>query len=495
MEVGRLLGNHYRLERVLGAGGMGVVYLARDERDGRAVAVKVLHEDPDDDPQRRKRFLREAWAVSQLSHPYIVKVYEQGDEADGASWIAMEYLDGTNLGDILERGRLPLRDVVATLVPVARALGAAHRAGFVHRDVKPDNIIVCGDGRPVLVDFGITRTISHRAPNRGTVDQLTRTGVLVGTPEYMSPEQVRGVVLDGRSDQFSLAVVCYEALTGVRPFNGDAAMAVIAAVLTDPVVPVIDLAPEVPREVSDGIARALSKKPDERFASIDAFADLLDGYVPTSVQGIDLRNLPRRGEGASSVGSNTVVDIPTESLREEPTTEPRGDRASLAPSLRTDETTAPTSDRPRSEERPISDDGISEPFARTVVEMGDATAVVEQSLLLEASANSEETQRAPEREPPAQLDDDAVRTVAAPRAHAKPVGPAASEVATPGAARAAPDVSTERFDREFLRHARREVYGPLQQPPGSRSRGRRVAAAAAAVALIALVGIALLALR
>ncbi len=337
MEVGRLLGNRYRLERVLGAGGMGVVYLARDLHDGRAVAVKVLHEDPDDDPQRRKRFLREAWAVSQLSHPYIVKVYEQGDESDGASWIAMEYLDGTNLGDILERGRLPLRDVVATLVPVARALGAAHRAGFVHRDVKPDNIIVCGDGRPVLVDFGITRTISHRAPNRGTVDQLTRTGVLVGTPEYMSPEQVRGIVLDGRSDQFSLAVVCYEALTGVRPFNGDAAMAVIAAVLTDPVVPVIDLAPEVPREVSNGIAKALSKKPDERFASIDAFADLLDGYVPTSVRGIDVRSFAGRAE-VTSVGSNTVVDMPTESLREDHTTEPRGDRASLVPSLRTDET-------------------------------------------------------------------------------------------------------------------------------------------------------------
>ncbi len=489
MEVGRLLGNRYRLERVLGAGGMGVVYLARDLHDGRAVAVKVLHEDPDEDPQRRKRFLREAWAVSQLSHPYIVKVYEQGDESDGASWIAMEYLDGTNLGDILERGRLPLRDVVATLVPVARALGAAHRAGFVHRDVKPDNIIVCGDGRPVLVDFGITRTISHRAPNRGTVDQLTRTGVLVGTPEYMSPEQVRGIVLDGRSDQFSLAVVCYEALTGVRPFNGDAAMAVIAAVLTDPVVPVIDLAPEVPREVSNGIAKALSKKPDERFASIDAFADLLDGYVPTSVRGIDVRSFAGRAE-VTSVGSNTVVDMPTESLREDHTTEPRGDRASLVPSLRTDETAPRVEERPVSNDRPISDDGISEPFARTVIEMGDATAVVDQSLLLEAPKDDDETQRAPEPDHVEVPDDDAVRTVAAPRAAGAP-----RAVAAPGASHAAPDVSTERFDKDFVRHARREVYAPLQQPPVSRSKGRRVAVAAAAVTLLAAVGIALLALR
>jgi serine/threonine protein kinase len=488
MELGRLLGNRYRLERVLGAGGMGVVYLARDERESRPVAVKILHEDPDDDQQRRKRFLREAWAVSQLSHPYIVRVYEQGEEPGGAAWIAMEYLDGTNLGDILDRGRLPLRDVVTTLVPVARALGAAHRAGFVHRDVKPDNILVCGDGRPVLVDFGITRTISHHSPNRGTVDQLTRTGMLVGTPEYMSPEQVRGHVLDGRSDQFSFAVVCYEALTGVRPFTGDAAMAVIAAVLTDPVVPVRELAPEVPREVGNAIEKALSKKPDDRFTTIDAFADLLDGYVPTSVRGIDVRSLGGASAERATVGSATVLDIPSDSLRDEPTTEPHGDRSSLAPSLRTDETPAPPPT-----DRPSSDDESSslERFGRTVVETELPTTVVDQSRLLEAPADA----KAPITDETVPVDDDVARTIAAPRRSPSPAPPAPPQPAQPGAARVAPDVSTERFDPEFVRYARKGDYRPLQQPPATRSRGRRVALAAVAVVLVALVGLTLLALR
>ncbi len=495
MEVGRLLGNRYRLERVLGAGGMGVVYLARDERDGTPVAVKVLHEDPDEDPQRRKRFLREAWAVSQLSHPYIVKVYAQGDEPDGASWIAMEFLDGTSLGDILDRGRLPLRDVVATLVPVARALGAAHRAGFIHRDVKPDNILVCGDGRPVLVDFGITRTISHRAPNHGTVDQLTRTGVLVGTPEYMSPEQVRGSVLDGRSDQFSLAVVVYEALTGARPFNGDTAMAVIAAVLTDPVVPVIDLAPEVPREVSDAVNRALSKKPDERFATIDAFADLLDGYMPTSVRGIDVRGLNPRREAFLTDSSATVVDLVAESLRTEPTTEPRSDRPQRESSPRTDESSPPDTERPPSDER--TGPSTLDRFAHTVVETELPTQLVDQSRLLEGASSGRASLPPPRASlppdeatrPEPELDDESVRTVAAPRVHATPAisSPAA------GAARASSDVETERLDASFVRHARKGVYTPLQAPP--RRKSRQAALVAVAVAVVALFGLALLALR
>ncbi len=331
MEPGRVIAGRYRLERLIGSGGMGSVYLARDERDGRPVAIKVLTPATQDDPQRHKRFLREAWAVSKLSHPSIVQIYERGEEPDGASWMAMEYVDGVSFGAVLDRGALPLHEVAHVIVPVARALATAHRAGFVHRDVKPDNILVRGNGTPVLVDFGITRRIQHHAVNHGTVDQLTRTGMLVGTPEYMSPEQVRGLELDGRSDQFSLAVVCFEALTGGRPFVGDSPMAIIAAVLTDPVPLVHEIVPGIPPEVGEGIARALSKKPTERFDDIQTFANLLDAYMPTDMRGVDVRSL--LGDALDVVddvaSARTVVDMVHESFCA-PTTEPSRER------LRTD---------------------------------------------------------------------------------------------------------------------------------------------------------------
>jgi len=323
MEPGHLVEGRYRIERLLGAGGMGAVYLAREEGTGRDVAIKVLTADPDDDGHRRRRFVREAWAVSQLSHPSIVRVYASGEEPDGRAWMAMEYVAGEDFGAILDRGRLPVREAIGVLAPVARALGAAHRAGFVHRDVKPENILVRGDGTPVLVDFGITRSIRQLSYNQATLEQLTSTGMLVGTPEYMSPEQIRGAELDGRSDQFSLAVVTFEALTGVRPFTGDSPMAIVAAVLTDPAPDVRELAPDVPAELARGIARALSKKPRDRYDDVDAFADLLEEYVPTALRGIDLTGLSATAPLDREEGSRTVVQEAAPSSRAESTTEPR----------------------------------------------------------------------------------------------------------------------------------------------------------------------------
>jgi len=323
MEIGHLVEGRYRIERLLGAGGMGAVYLAREEPDGRDVAIKVLTADPSGDDHRRRRFMREAWAISQLSHPCIVRVYASGEEPDGRAWMAMEYVAGEDFGLILDRGRLPVREAVGVIAPVARALGAAHRAGFVHRDVKPENILVRGDGTPVLVDFGITRSIQQLSYNQATLEQLTSTGMLVGTPEYMSPEQIRGVELDGRSDQFSLAVVCFEALTGSRPFIGDSPMAIVAAVLTDLAPDVRELAPDVPSELALGIARALSKKPGERHRDIDAFADLLEEYVPTALRGIDVSGLVTTISLAHDLGAQTVVQELCLSSRAEATTEPR----------------------------------------------------------------------------------------------------------------------------------------------------------------------------
>jgi serine/threonine-protein kinase len=250
-------------------------------------------------------------------------VYASGEEPDGRAWMAMEYVAGEDFGAILDRGRLPVREAIGVLAPVARALGAAHRAGFVHRDVKPENILVRGDGMPVLVDFGITRSIRQLSYNQATLEQLTSTGMLVGTPEYMSPEQIRGAELDGRSDQFSLAVVTFEALTGVRPFTGDSPMAIVAAVLTDPAPDVRELAPDVPAELARGIARALSKKPRDRYDDVDAFADLLEEYVPTALRGIDLTGLSATAPLDREEGSRTVVQEAAPSSRAESTTEPR----------------------------------------------------------------------------------------------------------------------------------------------------------------------------
>ncbi len=341
MDPGRTIGQRYRLESRIAAGGMGEVFLATDVTDGRRVALKVLHPGPEDDGRRRQRFLREAWAVSQLSHPSIVRVFDRGEEPDGCAWIAMEFIDGTSLAGMLDRGPLPLREVVAVLAPVARALGAAHRAGFVHRDVKPENILVRGDGLPVLVDFGITRAIRYASADDGGVDRLTRTGVLIGTPEYMSPEQVRGQELDGRSDQFGLALVCYEALTNTRPFAGDAPLQTIAAILTEEVLPLSAVMDGIPAEIDAAIARALSKHPADRFPRIEALAEVLEEFVPTALSGIQLARVAARRSLPPLRGAPTMLDMDNEVVRFDPTTEPsipQGDRALLPVSLESDPT-------------------------------------------------------------------------------------------------------------------------------------------------------------
>ncbi|MBL8603971.1 MAG: serine/threonine protein kinase [Myxococcales bacterium] len=346
MQAGRLIAKRYRIGRRIGSGGMSDVFLADDLREGRTVALKVVLAEAHDDASRRRRFLREAETVKKLDHPNIVRVYDWGEEPDRVTWIAMEFIDGTSLGAILDRGPLPLREVVSIVAPVARALGVAHRAGFAHRDVKPENILVRGDGRPVLVDFGITRSISYQSPSKGrTGEKLTQTGTLVGTPEYMSPEQVRTAQLDGRSDQFSLAVVTYEALTGARPFVGDSPMAIIASVLTDPVVPMRDLVDGIPVEIDDAVLRALSKKPAERLGSMEQFAEVLEEFVPTALSGIELARLIARRSVLPLPGAPTVVDAsileaiePSRELTTEPSL-PAGDRALIAGLIETTDLT------------------------------------------------------------------------------------------------------------------------------------------------------------
>jgi predicted Ser/Thr protein kinase len=246
----------YEIVAPLGVGGMGEVYRARDTRLGREVALKILPPDVANDPMRRQRFELEARAVAALNHPNIVAIYDVGD-----GYIVSELVDG----EPLRGGKLGLRKTIDIAVQIASGLAAAHDAGIVHRDLKPDNILLTRDGRPKILDFGLAKLQPKAAAADGeTVTVRTEAGVVMGTPGYMSPEQVRGLATDHRSDIFSVGVILYELLAGTRAFHGDTSVETMTAILKqDP--------PELPETVPAGVrqivAHCLEKEPARRFQS------------------------------------------------------------------------------------------------------------------------------------------------------------------------------------------------------------------------------------
>ncbi len=261
----------YEIEREIGRGAMGVVYLARDPRLHRQVAVKTysLPTGISEDLARQfhERFLREARAAASLSHPGIVTVYDAGeDQALGLPYIAMEYVEGESLKQRLDKGdRLDPSWVLAFGAVLADALHAAHQAGIVHRDIKPANILIRGvDGAAKIADFGVARL---------KASDLTQSGASIGSPGYMSPEQVRGGALDGRSDLFSLAVVLYEALCGKRPFRGDDLVSLAYSIAHDTQVPLSRQLRDCPAGLDRFFDRALSKDPEKRFLDGTAFRE------------------------------------------------------------------------------------------------------------------------------------------------------------------------------------------------------------------------------
>ncbi|MCI0563746.1 MAG: serine/threonine protein kinase, partial [Nitrososphaera sp.] len=228
--------SHYHVISKLGAGGMGEVYLAEDSRLGRKVALKLLPASFQYDPERSSRFLREARAASALNSPNIAHIYDIG-EHEGSKFIIMEYVEGESLSRRLKQGPLPLREAIDIAIQIAGALNEAHSQGIVHRDIKPSNLMITGRGLVKVLDFGIakiSKTLAEDDDNDLTVSlgEKTSPGTVLGTPSYMSPEQVRGLAVDGRSDIFSLGVVLYEMVTGRRPFEGVTISDIIAAVLT-----------------------------------------------------------------------------------------------------------------------------------------------------------------------------------------------------------------------------------------------------------------------
>ena len=269
---GDVLSGRYELEELVGTGGMSSVYRAHDRLLDRKVALKILHAHYGDDAQYVERFRREARAAAALSHPNIVTVIDRG-EHERRQFIVFEYVDGENLKRLIERsGPMPLERALELTVQVARGLSFAHERGLVHRDVKPQNVLLNGDGRAKVSDFGIARSLDVQ---RG----MTQTGTVLGTSDYIAPEQAQGQHVDEQTDVYSLGVVLYEMLTSEVPFAGENFVAVAMRHINDPPPSVRDKRPDVPQRVDEAIRRAMAKRPQDRFETMAEFRHELEACL------------------------------------------------------------------------------------------------------------------------------------------------------------------------------------------------------------------------
>jgi eukaryotic-like serine/threonine-protein kinase len=291
-----IAGGRYRLERPLGHGGMASVFLARDTELDRAVALKLLAENLGGDESVRRRFVREARLAARLSHPNVVSVFDAGED-DGRPYIVMEYVDGENLAELLaRRGRVPPDEARGLALQAAQGLAHAHAAGLVHRDVKPQNLILGGDGTLKIADFGIARAAETTA--------LTQAGTVLGTAAYLSPEQALGEEVTPATDVYSLGVVLYELLTGRPPFQVET-LDDLAQRPDLEVVPVRELAPEVPRDLEDVVMHCLARNPAYRPRDGSALAAELANDEPAPTRPLPVtpkRSLDRRSAWIAVAG-------------------------------------------------------------------------------------------------------------------------------------------------------------------------------------------------
>ena len=288
----------YEIQPALGAGGMGEVYSARDTRLGRSVAIKILSAHFSSDPVRRRRFEREAKTISSLNHPNICVLYDIGQQ-DGIDYLVMECVEGETLAHRLERGPLPLEQTLRYGMQIADALDKAHRSSLVHRDLKPGNIMLTPTGAKLL-DFGLAKPAaplsSSDALTAGQPALVTEDGVIVGTFQYMSSEQVQGKELDGRSDIFSLGAVLYEMLTGRRAFEGKSQFSVASAILEREPEPVGAAKPMTPPILDHAIRKCLAKLPDDRWQSASDLSSELKWAGEANSQAATTPKLPPRNK-------------------------------------------------------------------------------------------------------------------------------------------------------------------------------------------------------
>jgi eukaryotic-like serine/threonine-protein kinase len=297
--IGKLFDDRYRLERKIGSGGMADVYLAVDESLGRQVAIKILSDRYASDAGFVERFRREASAAASLNHPNIVAVYDRG-EAEGTYYIAMEFLDGPTLKDeITRRAPLPEAEAIGYATQALDALDFAHRRGVIHRDVKPHNMVMTEDGRLKVTDFGIARA--------GNAQQMTEVGSIVGTAQYLSPEQARGHAVGPQSDLYSMGIVLYEMLTGELPFTGGSAVEIAMKQVSDTPPPLHEQNRLVSPAMEQVVMRALAKDPALRYPSARAMAD-------------ELRRVGRGGAASSETVQATRVISAAEAARAESAT-------------------------------------------------------------------------------------------------------------------------------------------------------------------------------
>jgi len=269
--VGEKIAGRYEVEELVGQGGMSSVYKAHDSLLERHVALKILHDHYSSDEAFVERFKREARSVAQLQHPNIVTVIDRGEE-EGRQYIVFEYIEGENLKELVVRkGRLDVHEALEIALEVARGLAFAHQNGLVHRDVKPQNVLLNGDGRAKVTDFGIARTVD--------VDGMTQTGTVLGTSNYIAPEQATGQRVDAQSDVYALGTVLYELLAGDVPFPGESFVAVAMKHVHEPPPNLLDVRRNVPLRVAAAVDRALEKDPEQRFPTMDAFAAELEACL------------------------------------------------------------------------------------------------------------------------------------------------------------------------------------------------------------------------
>jgi eukaryotic-like serine/threonine-protein kinase len=349
--IDTLFDGRYRIQRKLGAGGMADVYLAEDQELGRRVAIKILNSRHGNDDQFIERFRREAKNAAALNHPNIVSIYDRG-EAEDTYYIAMEFLDGRTLKElIVSRGAAPINVTVEYARQILSALRFAHRHGIVHRDIKPHNVLVDAEGRVKVTDFGIARA--------GT-SQMTETGSIVGTAQYLSPEQARGGEVDPRSDLYSLGIVLYELLTGKTPFDGETPVEIAMKHLSTTPKPPSKLRPDIPRELDMVVLRALAKNPDDRYQTADEME----------------ADLERVARGARV--SATTVDAATEVLRRPAPAEAAAASATAATMIAPPPSAAAAGAPPAvvEEEEVVAGEGADRPLWPWLVAVGFVIAAV-----------------------------------------------------------------------------------------------------------------------